>query len=377
MAENQDGQEKSQEPSAKRLADARKKGQIARSKELNTMAITILGVSSLMLLGSHFGSGFHDLFHAHFVLTREEIFDPAQIMLHFTTAVKDALFMVLPFFGIMVVVAIAASVALGGFNVSFEAMSPKLSKLDPIKGMKKVVSAKGLMELVKSLAKFVLVGAASATLIWSWSDDIILLGTKEVGVAISEGLQMLGWAALLLSCTLILMAMLDVPFQLWDHKRQLKMTQQEVRDEFKETEGKPEVKGRIRQLQREAAQRRMMQEVPQADVIVTNPTHFAVALRYDPDKMNAPIMVAKGVDLVAANIRKVGGEHDVPLVESPMLARAIYFNTELNEPIPAGLFLAVAQLLAYVFQLRAYQEQGGDIPQQPEEFPVPEELQHD
>jgi flagellar biosynthetic protein FlhB len=173
------------------------------------------------------------------------------------------------------------------------------------------------------------------------------------------------------------MALIDVPFQLWQHRRDLKMTQQEVRDELKETEGKPEVKGRIRQMQREIAQRRMMQEVPKADVVVTNPTHYAVALRYDPDRMGAPIVVAKGRDLVAANIREVAAAHDVPLVEAPVLARAIYFNTELEQQIPAALFLAVAQLLAYVFQLRAYREQGGDIPTPPQEYQVPAEVQHD
>ncbi len=189
--------------------------------------------------------------------------------------------------------------------------------------------------------------------------------------AIARGLSMLGWAAVILTSTLIVLALFDVPFQLWDHKRQLKMTQQEVRDELKETEGRPEVRGRIRQLQREMAQRRMMEEVPKADVIVTNPTHFAVALRYDADRMRAPIVVAKGADLVAANIRRVGREHDVPLVEAPLLARAIYFSTELEAPIPAGLYLAVAQLLAYVFQLKAYREFGGDIPQPPDELPGP------
>jgi flagellar biosynthetic protein FlhB len=170
------------------------------------------------------------------------------------------------------------------------------------------------------------------------------------------------------------MAAIDIPFQLWDHKRRLKMTQQEVREELKETEGKPEVRSRIRQLQREAAQRRMMDEVPKADVIVTNPTHFAVALRYDPDHMSAPVVVAKGVDLVAANIRRVGTANDVPIVEAPLLSRSIYFHTELSEPIPVGLYLAVAQLLAYVFQLRAFTETGGDIPQPPADYPIPDDF---
>jgi len=377
MAENQDGQEKSEEPTSKRLADARKKGQVPRSRELNTMALTMIGVAGIMLFGNHFGAGFESQFRQHLVLSREDMFDTYAVLDHLVSAVEGALLMILPFFGVMIVVAVLASVALGGFNVSFQAMQPKLSKLDPIKGMKRVFGPKGLMELFKSLAKFLLVSLVTALVLWSWNDDIIALGSKDVQVALVESLSMTGWASLWIASTMILMALLDVPFQLWQHKKELRMTQQEVKDEFKQTEGRPEVKGRIRQLQREMAQARMMAEVPKADVIVTNPTHYAVALRYDPDSMNAPLLVAKGKDLIAANIRETGDEHNIPRIEAPVLARAIYFNTELNEPIPAGLFLAVAQLLAYVFQLRAYNEDGGDIPQQPSEFPIPEELRHD
>jgi len=377
MAENQDGQEKSHEPTAKRVTDARKKGQVPRSRELNTMAITLLGLASLIAMTPHFTQGFHALFMEQFVLKRTDIFDPTAMMAHLVKAVGDALLMLAPFFAVMIVVAVLSSVALGGFNVSFEAMQPKLSKLNPIKGMKRVFSVKGLMELAKSLGKFVLISAATVALLHAWSDDLLRLGDLNVEKAMTEGMTMVAWSSLILSSTLILMALVDVPFQLWQHRRDLKMTQQEVRDEFKETEGKPEVKGRIRQMQREIAQRRMMQEVPKADVIVTNPTHYAVALRYDPDKMGAPVVVAKGKDLIAATIREVGAAHQVPLVEAPLLARAIYFNTKLNQQIPAALFLAVAQLLAYVFQLRAYREQGGDIPTPPQEYPIPQDFQHD
>lgn len=377
MAENQDGQEKSQEPTAKRLNEARKKGQVPRSRELNTMAITMLGLAAMIAMGGHFTDGFHRLFHGQFVLRRSDMFDPNAMMAHLVSAIGDALLMVIPFFLLMLVVAILSSVALGGFNVSFEAMQPKLSKMDPIKGLKRVFSAKGLMELVKSLAKFLLVGSATIAVLSSLSDDLMGLSMMDAAQAIGKGLTLVGWSAVSMASTLILMALIDVPFQLWQHKKELKMTQQEVRDELKETEGKPEVKGRIRQMQREMAQRRMMQEVPKADVVVTNPTHYAVALRYDPDKMNAPIVIGLGKDLIAANIRDVADAHAIPIVEAPMLARAIYFNTELNQAIPAALFLAVAQLLAYVFQLRAWQDEGGDIPTPPQDYPVPEGYRHD
>ncbi len=377
MAENQDGQEKSHDPTSKRVLDARKKGQVPRSRELNTMAITLLGVAALMALGPYLADGLNRLFVEQFVLRRSDIFDTNAMLAHLVKAVGDALFMLVPFFLVMIVAAVLSSVALGGFNLSFEAMQPKLSKLDPIKGMKRVFSAKGLMELLKSLGKFVLIASATVALLRLWANDLLRLGDLSVEQSLGAGMDMVAWSSLLLSSTLIVIALIDVPFQLWQYKRDLKMTQQEVRDELKETEGRPEVKSHIRQMQREMAQRRMMQEVPKADVIVTNPTHYAVALRYNPDEMHAPVVVAKGKDLVAASIRDIADAHAIPRVEAPMLARAVYFNTELGQQIPAALFLAVAQLLAYVFQLRAYKAEGGDIPTPPQEYPVPQEYQHD
>jgi flagellar biosynthetic protein FlhB len=374
MAENEDGQEKSQEPTAKRLQEARRKGQVPRSRELNTMAVTLAGAVALVAMGRPLATGIEDLFSANFTLARADIYDPHALLGHLTEAIRSALLLLLPFFAVMIVVAVLASVALGGFNISAEALTPKLSKLDPIQGMKRVFSARGLMELVKSLAKFLLIAGFTTLLLWFWEGDFIRLGKMDVGAAIAEGSMLLGLGGILLASTLIVLALVDIPFQLWDHKRQLKMTQQEVREELKETEGKPEVRSRIRQLQREFAQRRMMEEVPKADVIVTNPTHYAVALRYDQQRMRAPVVVAKGADLIAANIRRIGDAHAVPVVEAPLLARAIYFNTELKQPIPAALYLAVAQLLAYVFQLRVYREHGGDIPPAPDEFPIPPEV---
>jgi flagellar biosynthetic protein FlhB len=377
MAENQDGQEKTQEPTAKRLDDARRKGQVPRSRELNTMALTVLGAASLIVLAPGFFESLHKLFQAQFILSRADIFDPQSPMNHLVSAIGGALWMLAPFFLVMVVVAILASVSLGGFNVSAEAMTPKLSKLDPIKGMKRIFSAKGLMELLKAMGKFLLVAGSTALLLYLWSDALLRLGDLDADVAIKEGMIMVGWSAVLIASSFVLLALIDVPFQLWQHRRDLKMTQQEVREELKDTEGKPEVKSKIRNAQIQMARSRMMEAVPKADVIVTNPTHYAVALRYEPERMAAPVVVAKGRGLIAANIRRVGGKAAVPLVEAPVLARAIYFSTELQKPIPTALFLAVAQLLAYVFQLRAYRAEGGDIPQPPRDYPVPEEYRRD
>lgn len=373
--ENKDGQEKTEQPTAKRLADAKKKGQIARSKELNTMAITLVGGITLVSMGSHIGSGLQELITNNFVIPRQDIYDTTAMVNRLVVAIQDALFMLLPFFLVVVVLAIASSVALGGYIFSGESMVPKLSKMNPIKGLKRLFSLKGLAELLKALAKFLLVGSATGLALWSSLGSFMSLSQMDLGQAMSEMSGLIGGSFILIASTLIIIAMIDAPFQLWQHKRQLKMTRQELREEMKDTEGRPEVKGRIRNLQRELAQRRMMEDVPKADVIVTNPTHYAIALRYDQENMLAPEMVAKGSGEVAANIRRVGLEHKVSMVESPMLARAIYFNTEIGEAIPAGLYLAVAKLLAYVFQLRVYRTDGGLKPEMPVDLSIPEEYQ--
>lgn len=377
MAENEDGQEKSQEPTARRLQQAREKGQVARSRELTTLAVTLGGATALLGMGPWFGSTVNDIFAANLTLSRQDVLDPTALLRHLEEAIAASLLMLAPFFALMMVIAVLASIALGGFNFSTQALAPKLEKLDPIKGMKRIFSPNSLMELVKSLGKFVIISGVTALLIWAWLGDLLALGQMPLGPALSEGIALVAWASLILAASLIVMALIDVPFQLWNHSRQLRMTQQEVRDDLKETEGRPEVKGRIRQVQREIAMRRMMAEVPKADVIVTNPTHYAVALRYDQGKHRAPVVVAKGADLVAGNIRRIGAAHKIPVVEAPVLARAVYYSTDIDHPIPAGLYLAVAQLLAYVFQVRVWEKEGGDYPQQPVEFPVPEDLQHD
>jgi len=377
MAENQDGQEKSQEPTARRLQQARQKGQVARSKELTTLAVTLSGTVALLLMAPQFSDTVHGIFNANLMISRHDVMDSTALLRHFREAVAEALLMLAPFFAMMMVVAVLASTALGGFNFSAEALQPKFDKLNPLKGMKRIFSPNGLMELVKALGKFLIIGGVATLIIWNWLGDFLALERMALAPALREGLYMVGWASLLMTASLVVMALIDVPFQLWNHTRQLKMTQQEVRDEMKETEGRPEVKSRMRQAQREIAMRRMMTEVPKADVIVTNPTHYAVALRYDKGKHRAPVVVAKGSDLVAGNIRRVASDHKVPIVEAPVLARAIFYSTELEHPIPAGLYLAVAQLLAYVFQVRLWEKEGGDFPQRPDEFPVPEDLQHD
>jgi len=376
MAENQDGQEKSFDPSARRLDEAKRRGQVPRSRELNTVAVTLAGAATIVLLGPAVTNDLRGLVIEHFALSRTDVFDTAAVLRHLGDALTAGLLILAPFFAATVAAAVLASVALGGFQVSSEALRFDLGKLSPLRGMQRIFSLHGLVELVKALAKFVFLGGVAALLVWTEFEHFVLLGKMEVEAALAETAGLLGWTTLVVASSAILLALVDVPFQLWDYKRQLKMTQQEVRDELKDTEGRPEVRSRIRQLQREVARRRMMEEVPKADVIVTNPTHFAVALRYDAGHMQAPVLVAKGTELVAANIRKIGQAHAVPVVEAPSLARALYFNVELGDPIPAGLYLAVAKLLAYVFQLKAARQQGESTPSVPE-FPVPDELRRE
>jgi flagellar biosynthetic protein FlhB len=376
MAENHDGQEKSFEPSARRLDEAKRRGQVPRSRELNTVAVTLAGVTAIVLLGDAVMSELRGLVVEHVALSRTDVFDPAAVLRHLRDALLASLLLLAPFFAVTVAAAVLASVALGGLQVSTEALRFDFAKLSPVQGMKRVFSLHGLAELVKALAKFVFLGGVSALLVWTEFEHFVQLARMEVDAALAETATLLGWTTLVVASSAIVLAMVDVPFQLWDYKRQLKMTQQEVRDELKDTEGRPEVRSRIRQLQREMARRRMMEEVPKADVIVTNPTHYAVALRYDAARMQAPILVAKGTELIAVNIRKVGQAHAVPVVEAPALARSLYFNVELGDPIPAGLYLAVAKLLAYVFQLRAARQQGGSAPDVPD-LPVPDELRRE
>ncbi len=372
MAENSDGQERTEQATPKRQQDARRKGQIPRSRELNTLAMLMAAAGTLVVSGGHMAAQFADLLRNGLSFDRRAIFSPRGLIDAMDMALGAGLSLVAPFFVISVVVALASSVALGGWGFSAESLTPKFDKLNPIKGLKRLFAVRGLVELLKALAKFLLVGGVGIGLFLHYSSELIGLGYESVEAALAHAGEILARSFLVLSATLILVAAVDVPFQLWDHKRNLKMTKQEVKDESKDTEGKPEVKSRIRQMQREIAQRRMMEAVPEADVVITNPTHYAVALKYDEARMGAPVVVAKGKDLIAREIRERAIAAEVPIVSAPPLARAIFFSTELDQEIPAALYLAVAQVLAYVFQLRTAGRHGGDVPPPPADIEVPE-----
>jgi flagellar biosynthetic protein FlhB len=288
--------------------------------------------------------------------------------------VETAFFLILPFLLVMTFVALVAPVLLGGWSFSVKAMSPKISKLNPISGIKRMFSTKALLELFKAFAKFTLVLSMAVFFIYTTFGEILALGVEPIRSALGHAGSLIVEAFIFVSLSLLIVAAIDVPFQLWDHNRQLLMTKQEVKEEHKQQEGNPEVKGRIRQVQREMSQRRMMEKVPDADVIITNPTHFAIALKYDTETMREPIILAMGVDFMAAQIRTVATEKNIAIIEAPPLARALYYNAEIDQPIPYDLFKAVASILAYVYQLKEHgKAENIDF----EALPIPDNMKTD
>jgi flagellar biosynthetic protein FlhB len=294
------------------------------------------------------------------------------LMLH--DAAVAGLWLLAPLFALALLVALLGSIALGGWSFSSEAASFNWERLDPIRGLGRIFSWHGLMELVKALVKFAFVTGMGVLLLWLWSPRYLGLGEQSVEVALAGAAYLVTLSFVVLSGATMPIAFVDVLFQLWSHGRKLRMTRQELKEEFKETEGKPEIKAKVRALQREIAQRRMMEAVPRADVVVTNPTHFAVALRYEAADMRAPIVVAKGADRVALRIRELALESAVPVVSAPALARAVYFNVRVDQEIPVGLYLAVAQVLAYVYQIKERRPDGEAGVPFPHDLPVPDEL---
>lgn len=377
MAENEDGQEKTEDPSTRKLEQAREKGQVARSRELGSVVVMMFGAMGLIFFGGMLLDACREVFQLNFDVDREALMDPDVGMHKLLESAQRIIMALIPLFVVLALAATFIPPMVGGFNFSMQAVAPKLSKLNPLSGLKRMFSVQSLMELGKSLAKFFLVSTAAVLILNMYSERFLSLGFQDPVNAMAEGMSIVMWAFFLLCSSLILIAAVDVPFQLYQYNKQLMMTKQEVREEYKDTEGKPEVKSRIRAKQREMAQARMMQAVPTADVVITNPTHFAVALKYDPQKNLAPIVVAKGADFIAEQIKKVAIANEVMILRAPPLARSIYYHTELEREIPQGLYIAVAQVLAYVFQLKRFHEGKGQNPGQQPEFPVPPDLKRD
>lgn len=373
MAEKM-AQERTEQPTPKRLQQAKENGQVARSRELTTMVVLLVSAATLIMIGDNIISGMLGVMHDAFEAPRMDLMDPNMAPVWLEQALLDAIIALLPFLALVMAAALIAPLALSGWSFSAKAMAFKWDKLDPVKGIGRIFSTRALVELLKALAKFLVVLAIALIFLWSNVDSMLGLGTQSPEPAIGNAGSILVWAFLFLSSAMILIAAVDVPFQLWDHHRQLRMTRQEIKDELKETDGSPEVKRRIREVRNEIMRRRMMEAIPTADVVITNPTHFAVALKYDQKKSSAPVVVAKGQDLIALQIRTLAIKHKVPIISAPPLSRALFYSTELQQRIPSGLFLAVAQVLAYAYQLRRHPHKRREAF---DDLPIPDDLRVD
>jgi len=376
MASSDSG-EKTEEPTAKKLSDARKKGQIARSKDLGTMFVLVGSAVAMMLVGGMLAESLAGIMSRLFSLSREEAMD---INALFNVVKGTAGSVITPLLWIFFIIMFAAFVGnsmLGGISFSAEAMAPKLSKMSPLAGFKRMFGIKALVELVKSLLKFFVVFIVAYLLLSSLFEEILGLSLELIPLSLGHAVSLLQWMFLALALSIGIIAAIDAPYQTWDHNRQLKMTKQEIKDEMKSSEGSPEIKGRIRRTQYEMSQRRMMQEVPDSDVVITNPTHYAVALKYDAAIGGAPMLVAKGIDEMAIHIRTIAKENDVEIIASPALARSLYYCAEVNEEIPDELFAAVAQVLAFIFQLNEHKKGKAKKPTPiAKNLPIPDDFKY-
>ena len=372
-----DSSEKTEDPTGKRLEEARNKGQIARSRELSTTLVLVASSLMFLLFGSFIAEALFAISGRMFTLSRDETYDPTHMFSAWGVAISEVSVPVISFMLVSMIAGIYGSIALGGYNFTWYSAAPRFSKLNPLSGFKRMFGVNGLVELLKAFAKFIVIGAMALISLSLFQDEALHLDQEIYPLNIFHALDMIEWAFFLLTLGMVPIALFDVPYQSYKHNEQMKMTKQQVKDERKNSEGDPQVKGRIRKLQYQAATRRMMQEVPKADVVVTNPTHYSVALKYDEHGVRAPVVIAKGSDELAMHIRKIATAHDVPLIPSPMLTRAIYYTTEVDEEIPHKLFMAVAQVLAYVFQLKKYKAGKAKRPKPlARDLPIPPDMRY-
>ncbi|MCW3173613.1 flagellar biosynthesis protein FlhB [Shewanella subflava] len=377
MSEADSGQERTEEPTSKRLEQAREKGQVARSKELGTAAVLLAASVGFAMTGPAIASSLYTVMKQIFTMERDQIFDTNSMFRVWGVVGNELGWPLLSFILLLAFVSFLGNIVLGGMSFSVKAFMPKGSKMNPMSGFKRMFGTQALVELTKGIAKFSVVALAAYLLLDIYFYDILTLSSDHLPGNVYHALDLLVWMFILLCSSMLLIVVIDVPFQIWNHNKQLKMTKQEIKDEYKDSEGQPEIKGRVRQMQREIAQRRMMAEVPNADVIVVNPEHYAVAVKYDVSRSSAPFLIAKGVDDVAFKIREIAREHNVAIVSAPPLARAIYHTTKVDQQVPEGLFTAVAQVLAYVFQLKQYQKGKGRRPTPvPLKQPIPDDLKY-
>lgn len=367
-------QDKTEEASSQKLRKAREEGQIARSKELSSAGLLLIGGLAMQWMVPSFGLFFAELMKQPQRFNWQGPRDP-QMMVHWTAdALIGMLWVLLPLFGLLALLLILLSTVPGGMVLVWKKLMPSGEKLNPLKGLKRMFSTHSLMELLKSLLKVLLIGGTLALMLEHQWPTLMMMNRMPPQAAMEQALRILSQAFILLGSVQMLIAVLDVPYQRWSLNKQLKMTKQEVKDEHKNSEGRPEIKARIRQVQGMLARARIEQRVPQADVIIVNPTHYAVAIKYDPERANAPYVIAKGVDSMADRIREVAGQHGKMVMSLPELTRAIYYSTRVDQEVPAGLYTAVAYVLNHVLQLRAYEAGKGKRPNPLAPLHVPPEL---
>lgn len=372
MADDSNDQEKTEAATPRRLEKAREEGQVARSRELTTFLLLATGVASLWSMGALFYNQLGLVMEQAFLFDRGGAFEVEVMLSSAWNLGERTLMMLLPLFLLLMVVALVAPMLLGGMLISAKSLQPQLSKLNPLKGLKRIFSTQALAELAKVVAKALLVGGVVTWFLVSGIGEFMALMGQPVQQALVNALRLAASACGLMVLALVVVILIDVPYQLWHHAKKLRMSKEELKREHKESDGDPHVKGRIRAQQQAVARRRMMSKVPGADVIVTNPTRYAVALRYDETRMAAPRVVAKGVDAVAAKIRELGREHEVPLLAAPPLARALYRHVDLDQEIPAELYTAVAEVLAWSFGLKRARRDGGEPLAPPVDLHIPE-----
>ena len=358
----------------RRREKAREEGQVARSRELASFALLAAGFYGAWLLAGPSGAHLQTMLRGAFSFDRATAFDTNRMLSAAGSASAEGFAALLPLLALTGLAALAAPMALGGWLISQKTFELKFDRLNPISGLGRIFSIQGPIQLGMSLAKTLVVGGIGGIAIWRSKDELLGLATQPLGAALADALHLVAVCCGTTVAGMLVVAALDVPYQIWQYNKKLRMTKEEVKREHRENEGDPHVKGRIRQQQRAIARRRMMAAVPKADVVVTNPTHFAVALQYTDGEMRAPKVVAKGVNLVAARIRELAAEHNVPLLEAPPLARALYHNVELEREIPGSLYSAVAEVLAWVYQLKRFRTEGGAFPAAPVDLAVPAEL---